>query len=139
MSQGYAIYTVVGVMARWLPSEAAAKARYLEAVAESRHADDPEPAPSVTFEPSTTGEYGEPLAPYVQVLEDGRWQASIQAERPHWPESNVHGISPPLTMLAQARPGGDPCGHPELTCGNTAPHFAPMITCARCGAVWRPE
>lgn len=132
--QGYRIDTVVGPMARWMPSIEAAKERYLESIAET-YVEVEEQAPVVTFESSTEGENGEALPPYLRCLEDGRWQASISPERPAWPSSEVlgHGDSPPLAMVAVNVSGA--CTHRVLTCSGTT---EPRIDCTMCGQMWMP-
>lgn len=130
---GYRIDTMGGVMARWLPSIEEAKRRYLDSIAEA-YLDVDDQAPAIAFEPSTEGESGEPLPPYIRILEDGRWQASISPEPSVWPASTLsRGSSPPLAMVAVNVSGV--CTHRVLTCIGVDD---PRIECTACGQIWTP-
>ena len=128
----YSINGTCGPLARWLPSEQAAKDWWIEfhrGCVKEAEEDGKKPPDKPTFVESTVGEYGEPVPRHLEIYEGDALRACIWPEPPAWPERK----SPDLLMKATPRVD---CIHGLLVCKLVEER--PIIACAECETVWRP-
>lgn len=128
----YSIYTMGGRHAWWLPSEEAARERWLENHArrvKEHEEDGDEPPGEVSFVESFVDDQGEPCPRHIAVYEGDDLVAAIWPESAAWPEAG----GPPLVMWAD-RPSD--CRHGVLGC--EMDDSGPVITCSGCGTKWGP-
>lgn len=130
----YCINTMVGLHARWLPSEDAAKERWRENHARrvKEHEEDGDEPPGVLeFLESFTDDQGDPCDRHLAIREGDSLVGTIWLERPAWPSPG----SPSLVMISQ--PSDGTCRHRLLAC-KFADAQEPLIVCTDCGAEWKP-